>query len=346
MKFLLSLIFFSLVLGSMAWGGHHPPFCTDDYWQNCVGNGGSCWPCYDRICSLSPCLHKDFYDTVEKEVAKQLSTIIVDRSYPLAGPLFAEDIVVKVPAFGIEIEGREAAVLYLFLGDPAISDQYVVLSSEYTQLIQELNVVFGEIDQYLQSVRSGVFFSPYATWKFTFNDKNEISEWVVGIDSLAIQLNLAGQLDLNTTSLCSLIQSRCVDANQQYADLDECVTFMNSIPLVPTNPANIFQGDTVTCRSFHSVLFLAPDPLAQAVHCPHTGQVPDTPLSTPCFDWFGPAKKRSVPGLEFGTGEVLERALDWWCENGEEASHSHIPEDDKRHDDETRYCFSMTEAGF
>jgi hypothetical protein len=287
---------------------------------------------------------------VEKAVTKELNDIIVSRNYPLAGPLFAVDAIVRVPAFNIVLQGREAIVLYLYLGDPAISDQYQVISSEFSTSLQELSTVVVELDQVLQSVRTGAFFSPYTTWKMTFNNLNQIAEWVIGIDSLAIQQNLAGQLDLNTTSLCTLIQTRCTGTNQQYADQASCEAFMNSIPLVPTNPANIFTGLTVTCRSFHSVLFQAPDPLAEFIHCPHAGMNPADPLSTPCYDWFGPARKRSVSnrevaGFEFGDGAVLQLALDWWCANGEQASHDHIPHDHRRSESETRYCFTLADAG-
>ena len=105
MKIIL-LVVSTLCLASFS-SAFLPGFCTDDYWQNCLGVDSDCWPCNDRVCSIKPCIQGEYRNTVEKAVTRRLSEIIVNRNYPEAGPLFAPDAIVRVPPFDIFLQGRE-----------------------------------------------------------------------------------------------------------------------------------------------------------------------------------------------------------------------------------------------
>eukprot|EP00300_Choanocystis_sp_HF-7_P030265 c39054_g1_i1.p1 GENE.c39054_g1_i1~~c39054_g1_i1.p1 ORF type:complete len:963 (+),score=127.38 c39054_g1_i1:28-2916(+) len=74
----------------------------------------------------------------------------------------------------------------------------------------------------------------------------------------------------DVTAHCQRVQASCVGANVQFASVAECVTFVQSLPLItPTCEANgrLLQGRSRGCKYLHGVI-AAHDP---DMHCAHTG---------------------------------------------------------------------------
>ena len=69
-------------------------------------------------------------------------------------------------------------------------------------------------------------------------------------------------------SFCTLAAGLCTDADQQFADTEECVAACMMYPI----DSDAIDGDTFACRMYHlTVAALQPD-----VHCPHI--VLDSPV--------------------------------------------------------------------
>lgn len=84
--------------------------------------------------------------------------------------------------------------------------------------------------------------------------------------------------------LCQTIQSSCTGPQQQYESVQECISYMNSIPEVsPMCEANgkFYQGTSVACRFLHSFLASQND-----FHCAHVGKAgtPDPDGKFRCSD--------------------------------------------------------------
>ncbi|MHA1680954.1 MAG: hypothetical protein ACTSUE_08090 [Promethearchaeota archaeon] len=72
-------------------------------------------------------------------------------------------------------------------------------------------------------------------------------------------------------NICRFHEEYCTGPNQQYADFDDCITYMNSVP--DYSPACedaqlILSGNSVTCRFKHAFMI----PVAPEKHCPHIGR--------------------------------------------------------------------------
>jgi len=248
--------------------------CNGNSWQNCVGSTRLFCPCYQIPCLREP-------ETVHKRITQELVDIIVERRYNDAANIFDEFITINVSYFGITVSGVEAAVAYLFLGDPDISDQYEVLNATIVSDAQERRHLFTKVRQYFRVLTTNVVYTYDAIWELKFNKERRITEWNIYIDSLQVQVQQGVNLDLNITSVCTNIQNDCSGTNQQFATVQDCITFMSGIPLAPQNPAQIFSGNTVVCRSFHELLARSlPD-----LHCLHVGTQNLGPFATPCNDF-------------------------------------------------------------
>jgi hypothetical protein len=92
----------------------------------------------------------------------------------------------------------------------------------------------------------------------------------------------AGQVDV--LAVCGLIQATCTGDLQEYDSVEDCVSFMNSIPHefgpCPTSQ----DSNTVNCRFLHALVAALPDPESAERHCPHTARD-----SHPCMDHCLPA---------------------------------------------------------
>ena len=72
---------------------------------------------------------------------------------------------------------------------------------------------------------------------------------------------------LNATTFCARLGSVCEGAFAQYADMDECVRDVASLPPFGRPPCTFAQGNAIGCRGFH----LDMARLRPAQHCPHAG---------------------------------------------------------------------------
>jgi len=205
--------------------------------------------------------------------------ILINRNYQDAWFLFAPQVVVTVPYFGISFTGAGVNVAYLYLGDPDISDIYVILQSDVTLMLQQGFQVFARLNLTYQNLHTEVIWSTTNLWVFTFAPNHTVVEEDIYIDSLGTEdiLYAGGSLNLNTTILCQDIMHDCVGDNLQYdGQVPVCVEFMNTLTVEVFG--QVATGNTLFCRSWHEVLARS-DP---NVHCEHTGPLKINPVVTPC----------------------------------------------------------------
>jgi hypothetical protein len=249
------------------------PHCTSTSWKACIGSTGHCNPCYDD--------NPGSANTVDKAVVLEYNRILVERTYADAYLIFAPNIVVNVPYDGISFAGADLNVNYLYLGDPTVSDTYVILSSTIGTLLQEENVVFARLAITYQNLHSNVIWSSTNLWVFTFSANHTIVQEDIYVDTVGTSTNLYSEGTLNTDipSLCASIFADCTGTLQPYASLSACQTFMAGLEV--ERFGQVANGNTVSCRSWHEVL-ARKDP---SVHCEHTGPLKIDPVNTPCNDF-------------------------------------------------------------
>jgi len=114
---------------------------------------------------------------------------------------------------------------------------------------------------------------------YTFNDENLITS--VDLDILNLGWALDGDTLTNNASRQAIINRVCDtivgvpgqpgtctsgdDPSGHYTSLDDCLTFMNSIPFGTWAHAN---SNSVICRELHTILTV----FRPTVHCPHAGK--------------------------------------------------------------------------
>jgi len=106
---------------------------------------------------------------------------------------------------------------------------------------------------------------------FTFNDQNQIQSMDLVIHNLGKAVNWffadhAGEI----TRLCEIILddafcSSSLDPTGYYANMDDCVSFMNTVDYGTWDD---IRENSVACRQFHAILAIA----RPQVHCPHAGK--------------------------------------------------------------------------
>lgn len=237
-------------------------------------------PCYATACPQNVGTNiPDESLTIEKAIVLEYNRILVDRTYQDAWAFFAPNIVVNVPYFDIQFIGAGVNVAYLYLGDPDISDQYNILSSEVDLMLQQGLTVFARINITYQNLHTEVIWTTTNMWLFVFAENHTVIEEDIYIDSLGTYdvLYATGTLNLDTPTLCESIMTDCVGANLQYGgDVPTCVAFMDTVPTEIFG--QVANGYSVACRSWHEVLARS-DP---NVHCEHTGPLKLNPIDTPC----------------------------------------------------------------
>ena len=266
----LSLIFILAVVVTA-----NPPSCNYNGWKNCIGKNKPC-PCFDKI---RPNQH--LLNTLEKRVAQEYADIVFERRYNDAALIFADDMVTHVPGFGLTFTGKISNLAYLHLGDPDVSDQFLIIDSEIKDMRQELKRVYINIDQTLRQPILGNEFVSSQVWIMDFNDIYQIQEMTIMVDTYLIATKLSIGHLLNISDVCYNIQSSCQGTNQQFDSVEDCQEFMDGLPL--TNPdGTVFpQGNTVGCRAWHEINART----LPEIHCIHAGPQVIDPFVTPCNDW-------------------------------------------------------------
>jgi len=282
-------------------------FCNlSNAWKFCVNHTFPC-PCYALECPQNRGNDTPWESlTVEKAIILEYNRILFERTYEDAWAIFAPYITLNVPYFQISFTGAATNVAYLYLGDPSVSDQYVILSSEVTEMLQQGYKVYATVSVTYQNTHTGVIWPTTNQWVTTFAPNRTMVLQNIYIDSAGTLdiLYATGTLNLNTTTLCQSIMKDCTGANTQYnGDLPTCIAFMNA--LVVRISGLVATGDSVFCRSFHEVLARS-DP---EIHCPHTGPLKINPAETPCNNFTQTAKTKPQFFQELAENEIV--ILDW-----------------------------------
>ncbi|XWV26713.1 hypothetical protein QJ857_gp0343 [Tupanvirus soda lake] len=263
------------VIGSSVYA--NPIQCTDNTWSKCVNitkppTPRECRRCFD---SMNQCSEH----TVQKRIVQEYFDISVERRYQDARLIFAEDITSRVPSFSISFTGLEKNIGYLYLNDPDISDQLEILNITILENTQDCDTISSLSRVFYRNVQNSVVFDLIQNVKFEFNELNQISLVEIYPDTLKLVTYAGSTTNTNITSVCEHIQNQCVGSNQQYSDLNDCVTYMESIPF--GDVFRLGQGYSFTCRAFHEVLSRSfPD-----IHCPHVGKLNIDPVHTPCNEY-------------------------------------------------------------
>jgi len=265
-------------------GDHHEeggfPFCNlTTAWQECVNHTFPCL-CYAPECPQN--IGNNIVGeslTVEKAIVEEYNRILLSLNYPAAYAFFSPNILVTVPYFDISFSGAGANVAYLYLGDPDISDEYVILGSVIEVMLQQGLQVFTKLNVTYQNVHTDVIWTTTNIWLFTFAENHTVIEINIYVDSLGTIQNLlsTGTINLDPTTLCEDIMTDCTGSNLQYGgEVATCVAFMETLTVEVYG--QIANGNTLFCRSWHEVLARS-DP---NIHCEHTGPLKINPTLTPC----------------------------------------------------------------
>jgi len=250
-------------------GDEDDEHCNNDNWRHCIGRTGHC------RCFQSPNKHRN---TVEQRVLQEIITLSLALQFEEVSPFLDPNIVLTVPGFNAVFTGIPTVISYLTLANPNIADMYSVLSEEATLVLQEGTVVIEQTHSIYNNVQTGVTFPADILTIFNFTDKHQIISWDIRPDTLLFATMLGSTVDLNITAVCVRIQAECTGALQQYATVQDCIEFMESIPTytVPGVPEPV--GNSVACRSIHEVLAR----VNPQIHCMHTGTQKISPDTTPC----------------------------------------------------------------
>lgn len=270
-KYILTFVVLVFMSVSFTYGNgnaSNSPQCNmTESWKNCVGNSRPC-PCYDRR-------NEEIPYSVEKYIVNEYNRIIVQRTYPDAYNIFDQYIQLVVRSLSIFFSGIDVNVGYLYLGDPNYTDLYQILAIYPLNTVQENNRVIQTSILTFQNVKTNNIFNSTQAIEFTFNNVRKIVYIEIHPDTQTLALNLPPAANQNITQVCSKIQTYCpVNTSlEQFASINACVTFMNSIPF--GSPQVLGVTNSYMCRSFHSDLINVPG--GDVIHCPHTG-----PNSVPC----------------------------------------------------------------
>ncbi|KUI58470.1 hypothetical protein VP1G_05766 [Cytospora mali] len=97
----------------------------------------------------------------------------------------------------------------------------------------------------------------YEAWIPTLELWNQVSTGVSNEDPAVQHAQI-------TQALCPAIQQNCIGADQQYSDIDDCISQLSNKTFGTFDEV---WGDNIVCRQIHVVLTtIRPD-----IHCPHGG---------------------------------------------------------------------------
>lgn len=271
MKFLI-LLFITVTLAHK--------FCE---WEKCIGRETICWPCFD-----SPCSYNHNQNTFYRKLASLYFEVLTDviNKINITDLIFTQDVTTYVPYASIVISGLELNKNYLLIASPEITDLYGVYNVTILDSAQQNDVLFMTLIEHTFIPTENKNFDAEYNFKFSFinNQINEI--YIYPINPQYINSQIPYQTDLNITSICNKIMTYCIESNQYYSSLQNCIDILNTKPLTfPNNPEIVGQFDTVACRSFHTKLaqiFYQQNPLQYDPHCLHASNLNEGSILTPC----------------------------------------------------------------
>eukprot|EP00494_Astrolonche_serrata_P032303 UN32572 len=69
--------------------------------------------------------------------------------------------------------------------------------------------------------------------------------------------------------LCVKIMDRCIDGYQQFTTFDDCMDYLDTIPMHKDGYCPLLSGNTKACRWTHTYLTI--EELRPEIHCFHLG---------------------------------------------------------------------------
>lgn len=192
----------------------------------------------------------------------------------LAGTISVENI------FASNVHGRVTPVGQLH--DPeAVNEYFFGLASTPLSRVSEVtfqslvaagDLVAVEVDIQFRAGSGGTGdFKLRQTGFFKFNEEDRIISFDLTILNLGAAVNPKSEAekDSNIQNVCTAltvgIANQPATCPNEYANFDDCVAFMKSIPYGSWDRAN---SNTAVCRQLHTLM----TPYRPEVHCPHAGK--------------------------------------------------------------------------
>jgi len=219
----------------------------------------------------------------------------LNRTYSNLIPYYTDDIVFSVNIEAFKYVGLPTVIAYFALGDPNISDSFLTLDSQLVYTVSSGNVLMSAYNQTIKSLQLSEGQNIYWDVQIelaSFNQYNKIYQHEIFVNGLLVYTYYPMLTDPNSTKTCLIVDEYCTGSLTQYDSFEDCMDFMNSIPLLKGFYAQSVGVSDVGCRAFHASLI----PALPEVHCPHSGpfnailsQGPDGIAITPCVDQTGPS---------------------------------------------------------
>jgi SnoaL-like domain len=183
--------------------------------------------------------------------------------------------------FAAGVRGRVTPVGH-FHDEQAVSEYFFGLAATPTSRVTTATMrslavsgdkVAVEVDIHFEKLAGGGF-TLRQTGFFTFDDDDLVSSFDLSILNLGAAVNptSAAEREASIQGVCAVLTTgvagqpaTCRGENAEYADFNDCVTFMRSVPYGTWDRAN---SNTFVCRQFHTLL----TPFRPDVHCPHAGK--------------------------------------------------------------------------
>jgi hypothetical protein len=237
--------------------------------------------------------------------ATQWNTALINRDWESLGQIIDDNASLCVQA-RVDLgcyDGKHDVIAYAKLTDPAYAEIMFLWDSPIITLdvdVQQHTAVMFVIWD-LFSYQTGMNHSinihlhftlgcnGLVTHVFTIGDIAEFAEARIPpiSDYNVTRICEGGHLGTASTEFRTGIQDACTGANQQYASVAECESFLSSLaPEDPNNPL-FGYGNSIGCRDWHLGLARV-DP---QTHCPHVGPTGGGRCCTNCFP---SDKKRST----------------------------------------------------
>jgi hypothetical protein len=140
-------------------------------------------------------------------------------------------------------------------------------------LLSTGNKVAVDVDILFNNTNAGTMYNLTQMGFYIFNEQNLVESLDLVILNLGAAVNPPDTPEAHSAiinELCGLLvdvtcSDPVYDPDGHYTSIEDCVSFMNSIPFGTWDRAN---SNTVVCRQLHSLItYYRPD-----IHCPHTGK--------------------------------------------------------------------------
>jgi hypothetical protein len=214
----------------------------------------------------------------ERTRTRKVKRLYTDLIFPiptliLAGRVSVENI------FDPTVRGRVTPVGQ-FDHSEAVNEYFFALASTplsrvtsvaFPSLVTQGDKVAVEVDIQFKGKPPTPDFKLRQTGFFTFNEEDRIVSFDLTILNLGAAVNPKSdaEKEANIANVCGVltvgVSGLPPTCPGEYADFDECVAFMRSIPYGSWDRAN---SNTAVCRQLHTLL----TPYRPEVHCPHAGK--------------------------------------------------------------------------